>query len=271
VNAPTALEDQLRASLHRQAGQASPRRDAADVRRRVARRRRRRQLGPAVGAIAVIGAGIVAIGRADDGDGRTSTAAEVAGPDGASDGRAFVPPTGPAVPLLALEGAPTVRYQEMRHTAEAPPVVEPEYEFAVGDARLQLHLYPGGADMLAVRTHGEQRSTVSVLGREASLLEYGGGRFRVDVLIGDYVWEFDGEPFGSLDEFLAAVEGVRVVDQATWDASLVGVVRDVFETDAPIGEPAVGAVPPNATAETETTPPAPESGEVTGTTVPAGK
>jgi hypothetical protein len=95
-----------------------------------------------------------------------------------------------------------------------------EYQFTRGGTSLQLHLYAGGRATYEMRVGGDQRSSVEALGRPASLLDYGNGRYRVDVLIGDRTWEFDGEPFTSVDEFLAAVDAIQEVDEATWQRSL---------------------------------------------------
>jgi hypothetical protein len=236
VNAPTALEDHLRTTLQRRAAGPAPRGDAADVRRRAARRRRRRRAVPAVGAVAVIAAGLVAINRAEGTD-RTATAAEGAGPQGP---REYLPLDSSPLPLLVLDGAPTVRYFEMRYTGVTPTIVEPEYEFLVDGARLQLHLYPGGQPTFDLRVDDDGRTEVTVLDRDASLLDYGDGRYRVDVLVGDNVWEFDGEPFGSVDEFLAVVGRVRAVDQHAWDASVAEAERSELESDGLPGEPVPG-------------------------------
>jgi hypothetical protein len=180
VNTATApLEDQLRATLRRHAGQTAPRADATDVRRRVQRRRRRRQVVPAVGAVAVIAAGIVVTSVKHD-NSRTSTAAEVPG------GPSFTPRAdGPA--YVELPGWQLERYAEIRYPADAdtPAVTEPEYQWTRGGQRMQLHVYPGGNAMYEVRVGSDARSDAKVYGKDASLLDYGTGRYRVDVLIGE--------------------------------------------------------------------------------------
>ena len=90
---------------------------------------------------------------------------------------------------------------------------------------------------------------MTVFGAEASLLDYGRGRYRVDLLVGDVTFEFDGAPFASVDEFLATIEAVQVVDAATWEASLVGAERHVLETDTEPGAPIIGDADGTATAD----------------------
>jgi hypothetical protein len=64
-----------------------------------------------------------------------------------------------------------------------------------------------------------------LFGQPASLLDYGNGRYRVDVLVGDYTMEFDGEPFGSVDDFLATVGTAR----PTADAPAVDITAPTVE------------------------------------------
>jgi hypothetical protein len=247
VNTATApLEDQLRATLRRHAGHTAPRADATDVRRRVQRRRRRRQVVPAVGAVAVIAAGIVVTSVKHD-NSRTSTAAEVPG------GPSFTPRAdGPA--YVELPGWQLERYAEIRYPADAdtPAVTEPEYQWTRGGQRMQLHVYPGGNAMYEVRVGSDARSDAKVYGKDASLLDYGTGRYRVDVLIGEATFEFDGEQFASADEFIAAIEEARPTASAP-PADVTAEPLDLdIAFDVAVNEPAAGGDPPNAVVEAET-------------------
>lgn len=132
--------------------------------------------------------------------------------------------------VVAVEAVPDGMTLEFPSLATAGST-DAEYEFVRGDRRLQLHLYGGGDETYDLRISGDERSDVRALGRDASLLAYGNGRFRVDVLIGTHTWEFDGQPFADVDEFLAAVDSVKVVDQATWDRSIVDADVSSFTVD----------------------------------------
>ena len=67
---------------------------------------------------------------------------------------------------------------------------------------------------------GDPRAAVAVRGTTGLLLDYGGGRYRVDAVLGPWTWEADGTGFASASAFLAAVDDVTIVDDATWRASL---------------------------------------------------
>ena len=101
--------------------------------------------------------------------------------------------------------------------------VSSQYEFQRDDgATIEISFYPGGAAAVAERVSDESdRSTVPLGDEEVSLLDYGdGGRYRADLKRGFWVWELDGEPFDSPDDFLALVSALRVVDEETWRATL---------------------------------------------------
>ena len=95
-----------------------------------------------------------------------------------------------------------------------------EYAFVDGSRALRLSFYAGGAQMFELRAMDDHRTAVSVLGTTGLLLDYGGGRYRVDALLGPWTWEADGTGFASRQSFLAAVNRVAVVDDSTWRASL---------------------------------------------------
>jgi hypothetical protein len=68
-----------------------------------------------------------------------------------------------------------------------------------------------------------------------------GGRYRLDVVVGNYTFEFDGEPFASREEFVAIAGSLAFPDHAAWDASLAGADKSTVD--------ATSDAPPNATAE----------------------
>jgi hypothetical protein len=242
VNTPstsptTGLEDALRATLRRRAGSVPPRADAGAVHRRVHRRRRRRQIVPAVAAVAVIGGGIAVTAWKDD-PAETSTAAQPP--------QESLAPRSETTPYVELPGWHLERYHEIRY---AGGVVEPEYQWTSDGRQMQLHLYPGGQAMFDLRVSGEVRPDVELFGRPASLLDYGTGRYRVDVLVGDDTFEFDGERFESADDFLAAI--------ATAHGTSVAPPAEVTAEPIEFGVPYEVGAGPNATAIAEAPAPAP--------------
>ena len=250
---PTSpVEDTLRSTLQRHASQPAPRGDAGDVRRRVQRRRRRRRAVPAAGAVAVIAAGLIATSLKDDPQ-RTETAAAL--DDGpATPGTQFAP-RADAPAYVTLPGWEVTRYQEVRYlaTADAPALTESEYQWEHAGQRMQLHFYDGGQAMYELRVSGDARSDVELFGLPASMLDYGNGRYRVDVLIGDYTLEFDGEPFASREDFLAVIGTLH----SSTEAPPADVTAEPLQVDATTGANAVTAVGP---------PPPPVAGEnATGT------
>jgi hypothetical protein len=246
----TSLEDQLRDTLRRNAHGPAPRGDTADVRRRVARRRRRRRVAPAVGAAAIVAGGILVVGRAGDDD-RTSTAAEEPAPGAASDATVEFPLRADAPAFVELPGWQATYYVEIRsHLADGGTLADNEYQWSSDGKRLQLHAYDGGADAYRQRVDGDERSEVELFGRTASLLDYGNGRYRVDVLVGEYTLEFDGDPFADADEFLATVRMVRPTDVAPPAAITAAPIEVHLDED---GMPRSGV----ATATADTTVPTP--------------
>jgi hypothetical protein len=99
-----------------------------------------------------------------------------------------------------------------------------EYEFQHDDgATVQISLYPGGDLAFAERVSDDEsgRSTVTLGDEEVSLLDYGdGGRYRANLKRGFWVWEFDGEPFATPEDFLAFVSAVRIIAEETWRATV---------------------------------------------------
>ena len=126
-----------------------------------------------------------------------------------------------------------------------------EYGFVNASRALQLSFYAGGAQMFELRAMDDQRSAVSVLGTTGLLLDYGGGRYRVDALLGPWTWEADGTGFASATAFLAAVNRVAVVDDSTWRASLPATTTPPAPTPPPAVTAVTGAV--QATASTVAT------------------
>lgn len=266
----TTLEDQLRSTLRAHARAFSPRGSESEVRRRVQRRRRRRQLVPAVGAAAAMTAAVVVVAQQGDDTARTSTAAEA--PDGGvplgartdGDPRAQVVLPGWTTTHVFTFGLRSVTPGDLADPAAADTLVGVEYQFARGAQRLQLHVYGGGRGMYEARVGSDPRTDVVAFDRDASLLDYGDGRYRVDVLVGDDTWEFDGEPFASVEDFLAAVESIRLVPHDEWLASIAGAEFVHVATDGGPTVSEAGPEPEGTTVSVPTTAPASSGSTLSG-------
>ncbi len=101
------------------------------------------------------------------------------------------------------------------------------YGLAHDDGRtLEISLNGAGAQGLYSRTGGEDRVSVNADGEEWLVVDYGvaddsdAQRFRANVLRDLWTWEFDGEPFGSVEAFIDTVTAFEIVDEPTWQAAL---------------------------------------------------
>lgn len=129
----------------------------------------------------------------------------------------------PADPPIVLDGWSTTYFVSM-------PGYD-EFKFEHGDQLLQVSFY--GPDDLAGRVTGETRTTITVHGLDASLLDYGNGRFRADWSEGGRVWEADGGPFADQTALIATLDSIRVVDVDTWKRTLPpGTVTDADRSSA---------------------------------------
>jgi hypothetical protein len=91
-----------------------------------------------------------------------------------------------------------------------------EYQFSDGTRTLQVSFYEQGS-----RTGNSTNPTeVRLRGATGITTDEGAPRYRVDWDEQGQTWEADGEPFASIDDFLSTLEGLRVLDQAAWQASL---------------------------------------------------
>lgn len=106
--------------------------------------------------------------------------------------------------------------------ASDPAVVgrSAEASFQDGTAQLDLRVYAGGGVALYQRLGSGPTTTVTVRDHPAFVVISEGSRQRVVWQDGFWVWEADGIDLGSLDAFLAVLDGLTVVDEATWNASL---------------------------------------------------
>jgi hypothetical protein len=96
-----------------------------------------------------------------------------------------------------------------------------EYQFDHGDGTsVQVTFYAGAQQAFESRVGGDVRTSLAIGDEEFSLLDYGSGRYRANVLRGFWAWEIDGEPFASRDEFADLIAHLRIVDDAAWEASL---------------------------------------------------
>lgn len=129
------------------------------------------------------------------------------------------------VPHIALPGWTTTYFvvvDAANGWPQGPPYTE--YQFTKGDQRLQVSFY-AESDFDARASHN--RELVDVRGGTGRLLDYGGGRYRVNLVERGRTWEADGGPYPSLDAFLEVVDQIQHVDEATWKASLpAGAVTD---------------------------------------------
>jgi hypothetical protein len=96
--------------------------------------------------------------------------------------------------------------------------------FTRGDRHLEATLYPGGETTLDDRGRDPGDMTVTVRGGPGWLRSYGAGRFRIDLADGWWMWELDGSPFSSREEFLGTVAALKVVDEQTWRAAVAPTV-----------------------------------------------
>src|SRR5690606_27010268 len=137
-------------------------------------------------------------------------------------------PATPAAPTTELSlAAPTVVFRpaepgwrlvylgRSRWTSGA----HTSFAFSHSDGRrFEVALYPSGARTPGSALRADERLTVR--GRPAFATDEGPPRYRVDWDEAGRQWEADGAPFMSLDAFAATLDGLEVVDRATWDAWL---------------------------------------------------
>jgi hypothetical protein len=91
-----------------------------------------------------------------------------------------------------------------------------EYQFTDGTRTLQVSFYELGS-----RTGNETNPTeVQLRSTSGVTTDEGAPRYRVDWDEQGQTWEADGEPFADINEFLSVLEGLRVIDEASWKASL---------------------------------------------------
>jgi hypothetical protein len=125
-----------------------------------------------------------------------------------------------APPLIALD-VPGWRLERFSDNGQGSTRYS-EYGFTNDVSHLQVSFYGGGN--IDVRTRGEQRETIDFNGRPASLLDYGAptapGTYRLDLVDGMWIWEFNGDAFADRAAFLDLAAHVAVVDEATWKATL---------------------------------------------------
>lgn len=130
-----------------------------------------------------------------------------------------------------------------------------EYGFTHRDGRaLQISFYPGGSSAQYSRTAGDERTDVRLGDEDASLLSYGGDRYRVNVQRGFWAWEFDGEPFRSQQEFLDTVAGVHAIDEGAWQAGLPAPIVGRDDVDREVMAALDGVPLPNGLDPADVTP-----------------
>jgi hypothetical protein len=82
--------------------------------------------------------------------------------------------------------------------------------------RFTLALYPPGARTQGSVLRADEQLTVR--GQPAFATDEGPPRYRLDWDEAGLQWEVDGQPFTSLAELIATLDGFAVVDRATWEA-----------------------------------------------------
>jgi len=195
------LEDRVRAALNDKAVEIEVRGiDPEGVFARVRERRARRRTARAVVAtlaVALLGAGVIARHSAT-----SVTAGHAASPPA-------VPLTDPAMITLDAPGW-SVNYIGTVNKDYT------EYQFTDGTRTLQVGFYP-----LASREGNSTNPTeVTVRGAHGVTTDEGAPRYRVDWNEQGHTWEADGEPYTDVNEFLALLDHVRILDQASWEATL---------------------------------------------------
>jgi len=97
-----------------------------------------------------------------------------------------------------------------------------EYQFTDGQRTLQVSFYDVGT-----RDGNRTNPTeVDLRGTTGVTTDEGAPRYRVDWNEQGRTWEADGAPFTSTDDFLSVLEGLTVIDEPTWKASLPAGVGD---------------------------------------------
>jgi hypothetical protein len=91
-----------------------------------------------------------------------------------------------------------------------------EYQFTDGERTLQVSFYDLGS-----RTGNSTNPTeVQLRGTNGVTTDEGAPRYRVDWDEQGRTWEADGQPFTGMPDMLAVLEGLTVVDETAWKASL---------------------------------------------------
>jgi hypothetical protein len=192
------LEDRVRETLRQQALEVEVRRPSPEgVFQRVRERRLRRRTTRTI--VAVVAVAVIGFGALSRGSGTTVQTGHADQPAAAVLGH-------PA--MIKLDGW-TVSYVAVVDGFS-------EYQFASGSRSLQVSFYEQG-----LRSGNSTNPTeVPLRGTTGITTDEGAPRYRVDWDEQGRTWEADGAPFADVAEFLATLEDLRVVDQATWKAFL---------------------------------------------------
>jgi hypothetical protein len=195
------LEDRIRVALQQQATEVDVQRPRPEaVFERVRERRTRRRATRAV--MATVAVGLFAFGLSH----RSSSST-------VQTGRANQPASAVAVPLghpamVVLDG------WKVNYIAVLDSYTE--YQFTDGTRSLQVSFYPTGSR----GGNSTNPTEVTVRGAHGVTTDEAAPRYRVDWDEQGQTWEADGAPFTDVNEFLAVLEHLRVIDEATWTAAL---------------------------------------------------
>ena len=104
-----------------------------------------------------------------------------------------------------------------------------EYQFTDGARTLQVSFY----DLGSREGNKTNPTEVRLRGTTGVTTDEGAPRYRVDWNEQGRTWEADGAPFTSTDDFVSVLEGLTVIDEPAWKASLPAGVGDAILSNAP--------------------------------------
>ena len=194
------VEDRVRETMRRQARDIGVRGPSPEgVFQRVRERRLRRVTTRAV--VGVVAVAVIGFGVASRESNTSVKVGHAANEPAAGVAEALGHPA-----MIALDG------WKVKYVGVIAAYIE--YRFTDGTRDLQVSFYDTGS-----RTGNSTNPTeVALRGTTGITTDEGAPRYRVDWDEQGQTWEADGQPFASVDEFLAVLEGIRVIEQATWKA-----------------------------------------------------
>jgi hypothetical protein len=204
------LEAEIRDALHELAGESRPSRpNPDDVARRAARQQHRSRVARVAGGVALTAVVLVAAAAARS----TSPSSVQTGATGDGPATTAAPSLGP-VAMIALPGWRLTYVAVIPGDGGALPYVE--HQLTRDGATLQVSFYETGT-----RVGNETNPTeVTVRGARGVTTDEGAPRYRVDWDEQGRTWEADGSPFTSIEDMIATLEQIQIVDATSWSAEL---------------------------------------------------